>query len=50
VALLLGKRPNIYGSEELVSRERNWQQEDNEAKAAQYEVELKMCGLSIRRF
>lgn len=50
VALFLGKRPEIYGSEEFVSRERKWQQEDNEAKAAQDEVELKMCGLPIKRF
>lgn len=33
------------GGEEFATRERNWQQEDNEAKPVQDEVEVKTVGV-----
>lgn len=35
---------NYMGGEEFASRERSWQQKDNEAKPAQDEVELETVG------
>lgn len=40
----LGVYAQKYMGEEFASRERNWQQKDNEAKPAQDEVELKTAG------
>lgn len=45
VALVGVDAPSCMGGEEFASRERNWQQKDNEAKPAQDEVELKTAGV-----